>query len=334
MTTQSAGGAPAKRVKSVTSPTQITGNVARRVIPVTDGRAADGGAAEQVYYVATADLAENGGRFTVSGEEPIPVINVTSGAVRGGSVMPVYDVTGQEVPVIKGPQYIEFNGSSTLINCGANTSLANLASGKSITIDLWATTQELVATGFFYLIVKDDENIGDIWSLEFYKSIEANVPFALTSFFSTDQSSAFSDVEATWNTGGWHHYTVAYNDNGDRKVYLAVDGVWASTYLDQIAGTGAILDDSINSVAIGAQPNVGNPGYLDGNISWLRISNNIRWTPGINFTPPSRCNAPDVDGNTTELWKMDKGSGTIAAASVHSPANDGTITDGTWHDCK
>lgn len=99
MTTQSAGGAPAKRVKSVTDPAQVTGNVARRVIPVTDGRAADGGAADQVYYVPTADLVENGGRFTVSGEQAIPVINVTSGAVRGGAVMPVYDVTGQAEPL-------------------------------------------------------------------------------------------------------------------------------------------------------------------------------------------------------------------------------------------
>lgn len=227
---------------------------------------------------------------------------------------------GIGVPSIAPYYSLTFNGATTYIDCGSNSSLDDLHAA-SFTFDGWVRCHTAAIS--HWIACKN----GEVEGWEFW--LDPGVSPALKCQLYFDTSVALSVEGAplgiTLNT--WAHVCATYDATGDRKVYLAVDGIWRTGYTFQVAGEGPVISDASDNLLIGVFSDMG--GGLDGDMGWFRISNNLRWTPGVNFTPPSRTIPPPLDANTVELWALDEGAGAVAAASVNA-ANNGAITDGVW----
>jgi len=229
------------------------------------------------------------------------------------------DVHGMWDGGLPGTDYaVEFNGTSTGINCGSGATLDDIPSGAEFTVDAWVRADS-DASAFNGVLAK-----GTVWSLSFTDSgrIRGLVQCADTNAQSQIWPDAFPHVDS-FHDGKWHLVTLYYDDTGDRKIYLAVDGKWAASYTTQIAGVGLYDGDASDDLTIGRVSG----WFWEGAITWVEISDNDRHSHGTDFIPPRTIYN---DGNTIEAWLIDEGTGATAAAQVTSPGNDGTITDGSW----
>lgn len=219
-------------------------------------------------------------------------------------------------PLDEGPagqDYLTFNGTTTNVDCGSGASLDDLHDAE-FTVDMW---------------IKADADAGNNTTMIGKRSGSAGWFFYLSSgrptvliYCATTNATATANVTSILD-GAWHHVTLYFNDAGDRKPYIALDGTWVS-YASQVAGVGAIVSDAAANLTIGSASS-----KWDGSIGWTRIANNDKLGVGVDFTAPSRTVIPTVDANTVSLWPMDEGYGTVAG-DIGTNDNDGTITDGDW----
>jgi len=214
-----------------------------------------------------------------------------------------------------------FNGSTSEVACGSDASLDNIPSGAEFTCEFWVnwTGGEDDYPGFIAKLTGGDDG-WFIYGRVSTDRIGASVNCATT------KAAAHKESTGILNTG-WHHIAVYYNDTGDRKPYIAIDGAWVSSYSLQRAGIDAYVSDAVYTLKIGRSRIT---RHVEAAIGWVRISDNDRYSHEVDFTPPARDAPPAVDGNTIEQWNADEGSGTTLTASVNSPVNDGTMTDVLW----
>lgn len=214
--------------------------------------------------------------------------------------------------------HVDYNGTSSLINCGSGATLDNLADNE-FTFDMWIRNEDTTAESRMIIDKGALASVG--WGA--YLNASGGVSFTVTCATTSRTISTASNALMDY---GWHHVAGYFNDAGDRKLYLALDGVWQT---ESASSVGAIVSDAAQSLVLGRAANTG-AWYWLGGIGWVRLSNNDRYSHGSNFTPPSRTTAPTPDANTVELWTMNQASGTTATAAVTAPTNNGTITAGTW----
>jgi hypothetical protein len=166
--------------------------------------------------------------------------------------------------------------------------------------------------------------------------------FMTLALFSGNNSPVFSlDVNGTEDdiiTGvkvainTWHQIAVV-SLSGTATLYLDGHSIGSTTLSNtpsSLGGGGGTTDDWLGKSEFGSDPTFS--GYMDE----FRISNDARYT--TNYTPPSSPFTPD--GNTTDLYHFDDGSGqTITDASGNG--NNGVLgasaatesTDPTWQNC-
>ena len=233
--------------------------------------------------------------------------------------------TSEQVP-IKGsdcwdyPYSLEFNQTTSNVNCGSDASLDNLAD-NAFTAEAWVYSR----------------GYGVGWNIIFDKTAGAATGWNII----LDNASGITGtiycagVPATTISGvtnmplnAWKHIAMTWDDAADRKIRLFIDGVSYSTIL--FAGGGAIVADAANDLYIGNNVVMGFRSF-DGYIGWSRISNYVRY--GGIFQPPPRCIIPQVDTGTLGLW-IHEGTGTAIDNIEGTAARDGVATNCTWHsDC-
>lgn len=215
------------------------------------------------------------------------------------------------------PWYISLPGTGASgIDGGNHASLANL-SDAAFTAEAW----------FKQDIVQPDTTVTWMNKGSF---VTAGWLIYLNATTITALIDATTDANTGYNIairdGLWHHLAVCYDDTGTRKINIAVDGIWGFT--TQTAAIGATVDDSANKLKIGVRGDGANWRYAGG-FGWIRISNTIRYTVGVNFTPPARAYPPVNDANTVRLFWVDEGSGaTLTDKSTN--LQNATVTTGTW----
>jgi hypothetical protein len=117
-----------------------------------------------------------------------------------------------------------------------------------------------------------------------------------------------------------------------RTVYIAIDGTWA-TYSIQTVSAGNYVSDAAFSLIVGNRDVANGQNSLPfiGNIGWIRVSDGVLYTPGVNFTPEDReeAPAPSVDTLVISLYN---GSGATGgtAESLGTVASTGTLYGGFW----
>ena len=203
--------------------------------------------------------------------------------------------------------------NSSKVNCGSDASLDDLAD-NAFTVEAWVQLAT-DAAGIDVILAKGD-SCG--WVLTAHTVInqwQAGVACATTS--------AIASYPLTYD-GKWHHLAFTWDDAGDRKVRLFLDGALVGT---SIAGVGAIVSDAPYNLYFGVHGN-GNSFPFKGGFGWVRLSDNLRYSGS--FSPLPRCSPPAIDVHTIEQWNAQEGSGSILTASVNSPANDGALTNITW----
>ena len=204
--------------------------------------------------------------------------------------------------------------SGTSINCGSGATIDDMPSGQ-FTIDFWARIDSNGINGARWV----SKGYG-------FELRTINNQMDITIFCATTNAKTVGGW-GDWD-GKWHHYTLMYDDTGDRKIYFARDGVWKLAYGTQTAGVGAYTSDAANDLYL---LNLSNGAYTaDGALGWIRFSSSLRYTVGTDFVPVRQ--PPATDGNTIEQYNCDDSSGATLTAEVTSPGNDGTISNGTWEE--
>jgi len=217
-----------------------------------------------------------------------------------------------------GSWMVYFDGVDDEVNFGSDASLDNIPNGQSITVDGVFRIDE---TGPQFLIGKNTSS-GNGWYLTHIgTNLRVNIDCATDAISDITPASVGLDSFAD---GKCRHIAFVYDDTGDKTIYIAVDGVWASAYVAQTAGVGAYVGDAAMSLYTGEQ---GGTDYdLLGAHGWLHINGARLYTPGTDFIVPRTL---VTDGNTIEAWDVDQGTGNLTA-SINSPANDGVRTGATW----
>ena len=220
--------------------------------------------------------------------------------------------------------FIEFNGSSTKIECGSDSSLDDIPLDGSFTIDCWLTHHEGMNYGtIISKIVPGDDMSPGGWLEEIYIT-----DVLWMTIVGQSGAWAWTHTVEKVSRDVWHHITMTYDDT-TKKAYFAIDGVWCTYSVQDTLGT--YLSDGSYNLQIGYWNADPPQDYWRGGIAWMRISSGDRFGIGVNFTPPPKVVKPEADGNTIELWQLEEGEGATAYAEVVS-ANNGTITNGTWNE--
>lgn len=210
---------------------------------------------------------------------------------------------------------VAFNGSSTYIDCGSGATLDDLcAGGSTVQYELWVRNNGVI--GAFYKILMK----GAGFVLQYHLTAGA-VEF-IVDLATTDAKSGTTPT--TLADGKWHHIVASYNDT-TKVAAIAIDGTWQTGVGSQV-GAGAYISDAASNLVFGKH-SVSNTQYLNGAMGWVAIHNHAHYTVGTNFKP-NRVYVSDA--GEVEYWLFNEGTGNTITANVTAPANNGTITNGTW----
>ena len=220
---------------------------------------------------------------------------------------------------------VEFNGTNTVIDCGSGATLDDIASGGEINIDIWFKSDGAGDGALEALCNKYTGGVGGFY-VQFNPSTDTLFSFVICATTNASASAVAASFDLDSFADGKYHLVSFHYEDTTKWISLAVDGRWASAYATHTQGVGGYSTDAAQNFRMGTTTQaVVYP--LSGAIAWCEISDNDRHSAGTDFIPNR---APYSDGNTVEYWAMDEGTGATAAASVTSPANDGTITNGSW----
>ena len=219
-------------------------------------------------------------------------------------------------------QGIEFDGAATSVRIPDAVALQDLAddaftAGAWVRADGWGEGDN----GFIF---GKGWGGGAGWTLGIQAGggLIGGVRAATTGALSRSGTDDFDGTD-----GKLHYVTMQYDDAGDRKVYLWVDGIPVASYLQQTAAVGAIVSDVGDDLYAGNRTDGARTwdGLLGG---WSRISNISRYVNGEAFLPPAPTNAPALpDVNT--VWQTDYSDGAGGTLTDDSATgSDGVITIG------
>lgn len=153
---------------------------------------------------------------------------------------------------------VKYGGTNGHINCGSSPLLDNLATGKSMSFAAWASWDVLASKT---LISKEAASASGWFCVVAGGSLSIR--------FNAADTDANSSTNAP-TAGVLYHVAATYDDNGDRKVRIFLNGLEVA-YTDQTAAIGALLDDSALDLTIGSlSPNF---WYMNGRIGDVRIYN-------------------------------------------------------------
>jgi len=219
---------------------------------------------------------------------------------------------------------VGFDGTTTEIDCGSDTDIDDIMDAEA-TVEAWIRADGYGQNNEGHILSKRSGSAG--WRL----NLNSTNGLAATVYCATTNATTSIGLANMPVDGKWHHIVMYFNDAGDRKIYLAVDGIWITG--SQVAGVGAIQSDAAIDLYIG-QRSGGNVRF-DGAIAWAAISNNDRHAHGTDFLSPVAF--PADDANYLASWNMEEGTGAAVAntgnqggAGSGAANRDGTITSGSW----
>ena len=245
------------------------------------------------------------------------VATVTSpgndGTIANGTWTEKWEYTGTPLELTS----LEFDGAATSIVIPDAASIQDLHDA-AFTVEGWIRADgygEVSASGGHFV---NKAVSGDGWAFRVGSTVGLLGQINCATANGTSQS-GLDDFTAD---GRWHHVAMTWNDAVDLFPRLWIDGVEPS-YVLTTNRNGLVSSDIGDDLYLGNR-SVGDRTF-DGGMSWMRISDSIRYTD--TFLPPTRVNPPADDGNTVSLWYFDEGA-EATVADQNANANDGTITFG------
>lgn len=217
--------------------------------------------------------------------------------------------------------YVEYNGTTSMINVGNDASINDLATG-AFTVEAWVRADGWGESATGRIVNKISGSAG--WNLFM------NLSNGLGAYIFCDGADAiaYSGTDEFAADGEWRHAAMTWDDATYQHPRLWIGGSEVASYANvssrggAISGSDAALDLIIGNSSAGDRT-------VDGAIGWLRVSNMVRYTEA--FTPSPRCSPPQTDANTVLLLRMLEGNGNPQDSSGNG--NHGTLTDGVWYTC-
>lgn len=152
-----------------------------------------------------------------------------------------------------------------------------------------------------------------------------NASGTLSGFIDCAVADGIQVTTTTVPRNAWAHVAMTWDDATYLRPRIWINGVEA--VYNAGAGSnrnGAVILDAAENLLVGEY--FGGVNNFQGNIGWMRISNNIRYAAP--FTPPTRCVLPNADANTVFVGICE---GVDVTAFDHSGnAVDGNINGAVW----
>jgi len=234
------------------------------------------------------------------------------------------------------PAYLKFNGEAGSVGCGDYAAIQNLPDdGNDFTFEAWIKCDGWVGPTPFIASKENSPTFTTGWSVFADPAPVTGLAFYVNGGAGVDGWAICGrdDFECD---GEWRHI-VAIMENlpanpVNARLYLAIDGRWVTTYTtqqdrDEAGGVGTYGTDVGDNFILGNRG--GGANTWEGAMGWSRLSDDLRYTPGVNFTPPVRCTLPDIDANTAALWIYEGHGIQTWNLAVGEPA---TIYSALW-DC-
>ena len=214
------------------------------------------------------------------------------------------------------PTSLESDGAATTINYGSGANIDDLPAA-AFTFEIWAMANTTGESSNAVLALKSNySNNG--WVLRLADAA-GRVQVLLRN--NNVWLIATTLAAVTVIDGKWHHIAVTYDDGGDKRIRIYLDGLHVAT---SGIGGGVYNADAAETMYIASDNGA---STWDGGVGWHRMSNNKRYPDGVNFIPPDRVNPPANDANAQLLIYMADGAGTTTTDSSGNGYN-GTITMG------
>ena len=203
---------------------------------------------------------------------------------------------------------VSFDGTNDYINI---TTYVNMSPTDAVTMEAWIRGDMPSGNGFIYDRIEVNDGFGLVVTNtgNLRLTINGGLQLATTSAIVTD--------------GLWHHVAGTYDRNAG-MMYVYIDGV--------------VQDSAVYASLITYSPeprnSIGGPGpgsvYFNGEIDEVRIWNLARTSSEISSYKDS-CLQGDETG-LIAYWKLEEGSGTLAA-DLTLNGNNGTLVNGAiWND--
>jgi hypothetical protein len=310
---------------------EITGPFIYRRVLYGDGYGADldGG-------IDVLDEIYNGGSFNDPTEITGGAWDVTLGAPTNATVGPltsgvehVWGFPHAQNPITPiaaymadgfGPdqsKFIRYNTSDTKVIIPDGSSIQDLPLSGDFTVDIWLRSNGTAVSGNDFILAKGDTTscgwtISLVAGYHFMVSVLADPISAYGVFF-------FEPGEK------WYLLTMFFNGSGDRRIHLAVNGVWLDPFYELAASVG-IKTDAGRDLVIGNKK-LTTEAY-HGDIGWCAIYDDDHHQHGVDFIPP---NSPPTPGsNTIVQYNLDAGSGTLVENVAGDAAYNGVLSGGEW----
>ncbi len=205
------------------------------------------------------------------------------------------------------PAYCNFDGAFDSIRSADYAEIRSLPDdGNEFTVEAW-----IKAAGW------GENNLGRICSKENNASTDGwyiGLDNAEGLYFFVYGGGGGADGEASsgldeFSLGNWVHVvgTVTPTGGANATLNLAVGGTWVASYATHVNKTGNYQQDLGDALWFGNRTD--GARTFDGSIGWIRFSTSLRYTVGVDFTPPDRCALPGVDADTAGIW-INEGFGT------------------------
>ncbi len=171
---------------------------------------------------------------------------------------------------------LSYGGTNGHVNCGSAARLDNLATGKAFSYAVWV---EFTSIANETLLSKESASSSG-WFTRIISTARIETKF------NAAVTDALSRSDAIISTGVLYHIAITYDDNGDRKARIYVNGLEVAGYQAQDAAVGALVDDSARDLTIGSlSPSF---WFMSGIIGDVRMAQ-VRWNPAEvrhQFTQP------------------------------------------------
>lgn len=217
---------------------------------------------------------------------------------------------------------LQFNGTSTVIDCGTDASIMGLEQDQTFTVRIWwQQPHDWDVDEKLVLVSQGEEYVGG-WVV--YAKLRSDGRFDV--YFSVARpGGSWFQVYTTkhhrpWQPGHWTAIAATCHTTfGYPYAAICVDNRSQSTSTSDFTPV-----SSTEPLRFGAQGGA-TPNYLKGALAWVEISSIYRYIAEqyVGYWPL----APDAD--VVGSWVFDETSGdTVYDDTTYE--NDGTITDGTW----
>ncbi len=187
-----------------------------------------------------------------------------SQAVNDGELMNGARVAVGDGEAVRGAGALRLDGVDDVVYCRDHL---YYYPGALLSVSLWFRADSISSDNTMHLIGRRDQS-DHIWSLQLWGAHSGH----LSGFVGGENSYALTETSFTPEPGRWYHVAMTYDDLGDRKVRLYVDGVDLG-FIQQSAVSGGRLTSESIPITIGDRTGGGRP--FAGNIDDVRIYRRI-----------------------------------------------------------